>query len=85
MVDAVILSFTHDVPLEFMLLGVPPTGKHVELLHVVVMKFQKGKVAHEHIYWDQGLLLAQVGLLDPARVSVIGAEQASALRSKMLQ
>ena len=84
-VDAVILSFTHDVPLEFMLLGVPPTGKHVELLHVVVMKFQKGKVAHEHIYWDQGLLLAQVGLLDPARVSVIGAEQASALRSKMLQ
>ena len=82
-VDELIVSFTHDVPLEFMLPGIPPTGKYVELPHVVVMKFQNGKVVHEHIYWDQGSLLAQVGLLDPTRVPVIGAEQASALRSKL--
>ena len=82
-VDELVISFTHNVPLDFMLPGVPPTGKYVELPHVVVMKFQNGKVAHEHIYWDQGSLLAQVGLLDPARVPVIGAEQASALRSNM--
>ena len=81
-VDELLVSFTHDVPLEFMLPGVSPTGKHVELPTVVVMKFKNEKIAHEHIYWDQGSLLAQVGLIDPARVPVIGAEQASALRSK---
>lgn len=81
-VDELILSFTHDVPLEFMLPGIPPTGQYVELPLVVVMKFQNEKIAHEHIYWDQGSLLAQVGVLNPARVPVIGAEQASALRAK---
>ena len=51
---------------------------------VVVMKFEQGKIAHEHIYWDQGSLLAQVGLLDPGQLPVIG-EQAAALRSKMTE
>ena len=81
-VDELIVSFTHTVPLEFMLPGVPPTGKYVELPHVVVMKFEEGKIAHEHIYWDQGSLLAQVGLVDPTVLPVIGAEQAFALRAK---
>jgi carboxymethylenebutenolidase len=80
-VDELILSFTHDVSMEFMLPGVSPTGKPVELPTVVVMKFEKGKIAHEHIYWDQGSLLAQVGLLDPGRAPVIGAEHAAMLRA----
>lgn len=78
-VDELIVSFTHDVPLEFSLPGVPPTGKRVELPHVVVMKFEAGKIAHEHIYWDQASLLVQVGLLDPNKVPAIGAAQAKAL------
>jgi carboxymethylenebutenolidase len=82
-VDELILSFTHDVRLDFMLPGIAPTGRHVEMPTVVVMKFEQGKIAHEHIYWDQGSLLAQVGLLDPGQLPVIGAEQAAALRSKM--
>jgi carboxymethylenebutenolidase len=81
-VDELLISFTHDVPMEFMLPGVPPTGKPVELPTVVVMKFEEGKIAHEHIYWDQGSLLAQVGLLDPAHAPVIGAQQAAVLRAK---
>jgi carboxymethylenebutenolidase len=40
------------------------------------MKFENGKVAHEHIYWDQASLLVQVGLLDPANLPVAGVEQA---------
>ncbi|MGH7630955.1 MAG: ester cyclase [Gemmatimonadales bacterium] len=80
-VDELILAFTHDVPIEFMLPGVPPTGKYVELPHVVVMRFEGGKVAHEHIYWDQASLLAQVGILDPSKVpGVKGVEQARRLR-----
>ena len=75
-VDELIVSFTHDSPWDYLLPGVPPTGKRVELPHVVVMKFENGKVAHEHIYWDQASLLVQVGLLDPANLPVAGVEQA---------
>ena len=47
--------------------------------HVVVMKFENGKVAHEHVWWDQASLLVQVGLLDPANLPVAGVEQAKEL------
>lgn len=78
-VDELILSFTHDVEIDFMLPGIPPTGKYVQLPHVVVMKFKGKKIAHEHIYWDQASLLAQIGLLDPKRLPVTGLEQARKL------
>jgi carboxymethylenebutenolidase len=83
-VDELILSFTHDVEMDAVLPGVPPTGCRVELPHVVVVGFEGGKVAYEHIYWDQASLLAQVGLLDPAGLPVTGAEQAHKLRDKSL-
>jgi len=79
-VDELLVSFTHDIRLDFMLPGVPPTGKHVEMPVVVVMKFSGGKIAYEHIYWDQASLLVQVGLLDPKLLPSIGVEQAKALR-----
>jgi carboxymethylenebutenolidase len=78
-VDELILSFTHDREIEFMLPGIPPTGKYVELPHVVVMKFNESKIAHEHIYWDQASLLVQIGLLDPKHLPVSGIEQARML------
>lgn len=79
-VDELLVSFTHDIRLDFMLPGIPPTGKHVEMPVVVVMKFAGGKIAYEHIYWDQASLLVQVGLLDPNLLPSIGVEQAKALR-----
>ncbi len=79
-VDELLVSFTHDIRLDFMLPGIPPTGKHVEMPVVVVMKFAGGKIAYEHIYWDQASLLVQVGLLDPKLLPAIGMEQAKALR-----
>jgi carboxymethylenebutenolidase len=75
-VDELIISFTHDREIKIMLPGIPPTGKHVELAHVVVMKFdENNKIVHEHIYWDQASLLAQVGLLDSTSLPVYGIEQ----------
>jgi carboxymethylenebutenolidase len=63
-VDELILCFTHDREIKIMLPGIPLTGKYVELPHVVIMKFDDNdKIAHEHIYWDQASLLAQIGLL----------------------
>ena len=73
------VSFTHDSPWDYLLPGIPPTGKQVELPHVLVMKFENGKVAHEHVWWDQASLLVQVGLLDPKKLPVVGVEQARRL------
>jgi carboxymethylenebutenolidase len=78
-VDELMVSFTHDREVDYMLPGVPPTGKYVELPHVVVMKFKDGKISHEHIYWDQASLLVQVGLLNPKLLPVKGQEQAKRL------
>ena len=74
-----VLSFTHDTQWDYLLPGIPPTGKRVELPHVVVMKFENGRVAHERLYWDQASLLVQVGLLEPGNLPVVGIEQAKRL------
>jgi carboxymethylenebutenolidase len=80
-VDELILKFTHDKEIDYLLPGVAPTGKYVELPHVVVMKFVGDKIAHEHIYWDQASLLAQIGLLDAnANLPVKGIEQSRKLQ-----
>jgi carboxymethylenebutenolidase len=78
-VDELLLTFTHDREIEYMLPGIAPTGRRVELPHVVVMKFEGNKIAHEHIYWDQASLLVQVGLLDPALLPAVGIEQSREL------
>ena len=78
-VDELIVSFTHDIVMNTYLPGIAPTGKAVRLPHVVVVKFEGGKVAHEHIYWDQACLLVQVGLIDPRTLPVTGVEQAQKL------
>ena len=75
-VDELILSFTHNREIKVMLPGIPSTGKYVELPLVVVMKFDDNdKIAHEHIYWDQASLLAQIGLLDSKSLPIYGIEQ----------
>jgi len=78
-VDELVLSFTHDIPMDQLLPGVPPTGRRVLLGVCVVAGFRDGKLTHEHIYWDQASLLVQVGLLDPTGLPVTGAEQAEKL------
>lgn len=80
-VDELVLSFTHDITMDHLLPGVPPTGKRVQLAVCVVAGFRDGKLSHEHIYWDQASVLVQVGLLNPAGLPVTGAEQADKLLS----
>jgi carboxymethylenebutenolidase len=79
-VEEFIISFTHDVEMVYILPpGIPPTGKWVEVPHVVVVTFADAKIASEHIHWDQASVLVQVGLLDPDGLPVVGAEQAGKL------
>jgi len=75
-VDEMIFKFTHTILMDWMLPGIPPTGKRVEVPLVAIVRFREGKLAHEHIYWDQASVLVQIGLLDPAKLPVAGVESA---------
>ena len=75
-VEELFISFTHTTAIDWLLPGVAPTGKSVEIAFCVVVGFEDGKISHEHIYWDQAGVLVQVGLLDPEGLPVTGAESA---------
>ncbi len=84
LVDEMLFSFTHTSEIDWMLPGVPPTGRKVEVPVVAVVKFRDGKLAHEHIYWDQASVLVQVGLLDPNNLPVAGVAEARKMVDKTL-
>lgn len=75
-VDEMVFEFTHTIKMDWMLPGVEPTGKHVKIPLVVIVHFRDGKLAHEHIYWDQASVLAQIGLIDDHNLPVAGVETA---------
>lgn len=75
-VDEMVFEFTHTIKMDWMLPGVAPTGKHVKVPLIVVVHFRDGKLAHEHIYWDQASVLVQLGLIDGRQLPVAGVESA---------
>jgi carboxymethylenebutenolidase len=75
-VDEMVITFTHTIRMDWMLPGIAPTGKRVEIPLVAVVRFRNGKLAHEHIYWDQASVLVQLGLLDAGTLPVAGIETA---------
>jgi carboxymethylenebutenolidase len=77
LVDELIISFTHTQEIEWMVPGVAPTGRPVSVAFVVIVGVADGKIAYEHIYWDQATVLVQLGLLDPAGLPVAGREAAA--------
>ena len=83
-VDEMLFCFTHDIEVDWMLPGVPPTGRYVEIPLVAIINFRGGKLYHEHIYWDQASVLVQIGLLDPKGLPVAGIEIAKKLVDETL-
>lgn len=81
LVDEMLFCFTHDIEIDWMLPGVAPTGKYVEIPLVAIVNFRGDKLYHEHIYWDQASVLVQIGLLDANkdRLPIAGAESARKL------
>ncbi|HYC22675.1 MAG TPA: ester cyclase [Candidatus Bathyarchaeia archaeon] len=75
-VDEMLFRFTHTIEMDWMLPGVAPTGKRVEVAIVVIVHFREKKLSREHIYWDQASVLVQLGLLDGSGLPVAGAESA---------
>jgi len=76
LVDEMIFAFTHSQEMPWMLPGVPPTHRRVEIPLVAIVRFRDGKLAHEHIYWDQASVLKQIGLLTDPALPAFGAETA---------
>lgn len=60
-VDEMVATFRHDCKIDWMLPGVEPTGKRVEVALVSIVCVRGGKLYHEHIYW----YVASLYLLSP--------------------
>src|SRR5207244_5563104 len=84
LVDEMIFKFTHTMRMDWMLPGVAPTGKRVEVPLVAIVRFRENKLAHEHIYWDQASVLVQLGLLDKSNLPVAGIETTRKVLDKRL-
>ena len=84
LVDEMIFKFTHTIRMDWMLPGLAPTGKRVEVPLVAIVRFRNGKLAHEHIYWDQASVLVQLGLLDAGKLPITGVESARKALDKRL-
>jgi carboxymethylenebutenolidase len=72
LVDELVARFTHTIPMDWMLPGIPPTGKRVEVGLVVVVQFDGDK-------------LVQLGLLQPGGLPVVGAEGARSVLDRNLR
>jgi len=84
-VDEMIFSFTHTQEMSWMLPGIAPTNRRVEVPLVAIVHFRDDKLAHEHIYWDQASVLKQIGLLEDPKLPVFGAETAHKVSNPNVQ
>jgi carboxymethylenebutenolidase len=73
-VEEFVVRFTHTLDMGWMLPGVPPTGRRVEIVLAGIIQFQAGKIACERIYWDQATVLSQLGVVDtPVAAAGVGS------------
>ena len=84
LVDEFVFTFTHDREIDWLLPGVPPTHRRIEIPMLAVVRFRGDKLYNEHIYWDQATVLVQAGLLDPGLLPVAGVETARKLLDESL-
>jgi len=83
-VDEMIFSFTHTREIDWMLPGLAPTGRFVEVPLVAVIHFRGDKLKSEHIYWDQASVLAQIGVIDAKGLPVAGRATAQKMINENL-
>lgn len=79
LVDEMLFCFTHTCEIPWMLPGLAPSGRYVEIPLVAIVNFRGAKLYHEHIYWDQASVLVQIGALDPGGLPVAGIATAQKL------
>jgi carboxymethylenebutenolidase len=64
LVEEMVGRFTHTIKTDWILPGVRPTNRRIEISAVVVVGFEAGKIAYERLYWDHAAVLAQAGIVD---------------------
>jgi carboxymethylenebutenolidase len=60
-VDEMHAKFTHSIRMEWLLPGIEPTGRVVEVDAIVVVGLLDGRVAFERLYWDRETVWLQIG------------------------
>jgi carboxymethylenebutenolidase len=75
-VDELVIRFTHTIQMDWVLPGVPPTGKRIEFAMVVVVYTEGDRISAENLYWDSATIMHQAGLLTDSKLPVLGAESA---------
>ncbi len=73
-VDEIIISLTHTCEVPWLLPGIPPTNKFIEVALVSVVAIRGLQLEWKRLYWDQASVLVQAGLLD-ARLGAVGLGQ----------
>jgi hypothetical protein len=78
-VDELYAVFKHEQDMPWILPGVPPTNKWVEIMLISIVALKGGKLYSERVYWDQASVLVQVGLLSanlvPSKARKRGVER----------
>jgi carboxymethylenebutenolidase len=64
-IDEFILKMTHDAQVDWLVPGVPATGRKIEVPMTGVVNIRGDRLYHEHIAWDQATVLLQLGVLEP--------------------
>ncbi|KAF2622795.1 hypothetical protein BU25DRAFT_415040 [Macroventuria anomochaeta] len=62
-IDEFVFSLTHDKEVPWLLPGIPPTGKKLEIPFTSIVAMRGDRLCHEHISWDQATALKQLDLL----------------------
>ncbi|KAK3354011.1 hypothetical protein B0T25DRAFT_545827 [Lasiosphaeria hispida] len=62
-VDEFVFGCTHDREVDWLIPGIPPTGRALRIPFTSVVNIRGDRLYHEHISWDQGTVLRQLGLL----------------------
>jgi carboxymethylenebutenolidase len=83
-VDEFVFCATHDREIDWLLPGLAPTGKYIEIPMLAVVCFRGDKLYNEHIYWDQASVLVQIGVLDPTGLPIAGIETAKKMVDESL-
>jgi carboxymethylenebutenolidase len=75
-IDELVLKFTHTIQTDWVLPGIPPTGKRIEVALCVVVYTEGDRITAENLYYDVASCLKQAGLITDPKLPILGAEHA---------
>ncbi|KAF9468839.1 carboxymethylenebutenolidase [Collybia nuda] len=78
-VDEFIATLTHDRVIDWLLPGVPASGKKLAIPMIAVVNVRGDRLYNEHIWWDQATALRQAGVL-PTHLPYPNSESSRMLR-----